>query len=162
MLWLLIGIGLILFGIVIGKIKDDDDCFSCAFPLGFGAVLVTLCIVMFLANSWVILHKNEQLQEYNEDIQVLIDRRDEQVQLISVYCKDYPLEKGIYENFNPQILLKLPEIKSDTFLIAQLNSVASLSTDVANTRMQLNGIRRSLRWYSHRWIIPSFVKPIVD
>ena len=43
---------------------------------------------------------------------------------------------------DPKILLKLPEIKSDTFLIENLKIYLSIQDDIYNKKIERNGVEK--------------------
>jgi hypothetical protein len=127
-----------------------------------GGILLGFFVAITVGFTGLTLGLNEENQRIDADIVVLQDRYNSQKVVIENAIAKYPLEQDVLKSFNPAILLSLPEIKSDTVISKQLELLLTIQDDIYTRQLRKNEVNMNLRVYSHRWFVPTLVKPRVD
>lgn len=137
--------------------RSNDDYAGGFAVAGVIVGLVTL-LISLLVTGFVINHQTELIQ-VNRDIAVAEERFKEIQKTILSYAEKYPIEKDLLKSFNPGILLALPEIKSDSFLVSQIKMAVDYQNSAYELKMKKNSIKQALDFHSHRWFSPTFASP---
>ncbi|MBT3397852.1 hypothetical protein HOA55_04590 [archaeon] len=70
----------------------------------------------------------------------------------------YPLEKGLFGSLSRTLLLKMPEIRGDSLLVAKLKQMAELEDEIYKLNVELNENKGCLDWHS-AWFSMSLISP---
>ena len=158
-LWLVV-IFLIGVAFVLTKLKVSEDLYTP--PLVISFILIFIGLIFTPIFTYNCLKANEEVQRLKEDISILEERFAEQKVFIMASIQKYPLEEDLLKNFNPNILLNLPEIKSDKVIMESMTLVLKIQDDIYQKKMDINKANKKLRIYSHRWFIPTIIKPKIN
>ena len=119
MLWIGITIFLLLLWLVL-KIGDCNG--GVIGGVGFLAIVcLTVVGPATLAMTGVVIHYQTELVKVGRNLEIAKEQYETQLVTITSLAAKYPIEEELLRDLNPEILLNLPEIKSDIFLIAQIN-----------------------------------------
>lgn len=154
MIWYLPTILLAIGWIICSKDPKKAEPFSCLTCV----TLVIVLIVSLIISGLVISHET-RLDEAIGNLKVAEERFEEIQQTILIYTGKYPLEENLFKNFNPAILFKVPEIKSDEFLINQINLAVKHQNEIFNWKMRVNARKQALDFHGRRWFSPTFEAP---
>ena len=144
---------LIIFAlmITIGIIYYKNDYETAGIPLGtFGAFFFVVDLVILLSclssyNSIKTTAK-EKIEVYEEQNEIVLKQLEP---LISKYID---FEKDVYKDLKPtaENILSLcqtyPELKSDTFVLTQINIILSNQREITNLRLSLAGLNAYKLW----------------
>ncbi len=161
MIWLTIPIVLLVMMIVAIRRKWGGECYADAvtgWAVGAGLAWLGIIIVGATATS-IVIGQQKELIKARRDMVILVERYGAVETIIKAYASKYPMEEDLFKNINPLILLKLPEIKSDKFLMEQIKLAISYQTAVFNCRLWINDIKRRLEYHQERWFSPTFASP---
>jgi len=159
--WILIVLFWLIFSILLKKSKFFQQWYS---PFLTGLILFTLIILIAtLDSTFTCISNNEEIQRLEDDIKVLDEKYDKQKSFIMSSLEKYPLEENLLKAFNPTILLKLPEIKSDIFLMKNIENVLAIQDHIYAKKISKNAVQKELRIYrNYRLYYPTLVKPIKE
>jgi hypothetical protein len=128
-------------------------------PSIIAAILLIILCVSIPLTTFNTLKINANLARIEKDLPIVEKQYEAIVATIQTYARKYPIEEGLLRDLNPKILLKLPEIKSDTFLIEQINIAIEYQQRIYALQLEKNQIWAKAKVYSHRWFMPTLVKP---
>lgn len=123
-------------------------------------VLLTLAVSFFVTGT-VISYKTELIR-VSRDIIIAEERFEGIKKTILSYADKYPAEADLLKSFNPVVLLRLPEIKSDVFLVSQIQLAVEYQDSIYELKMDGNSYKESLDFHSYRWFSPTLVNPSYD
>ena len=154
--WTILAVVAIVFMFVAVITKDKDYAWT---ALAISAVGFVVFGIASACASGVVITYHTKLIEMERDIVVLEIRYSEQAELVRDLASQYPIEEKLLKSFDPSILLKLPEIKSDTFLIEQIKILSGYKDRILRRKLMANGYQQDLDWHKHRWISFTLVTP---
>jgi hypothetical protein len=125
------------------------------------------CIILMLVGtilpiaitSCVILDYQTDLIRVDRDLIVVNERFTSIQKTIESYARKYPIEEPLLRSFNPEILLALPEIKSDSFLLSQINLAVNYQDEIFKLQLEKNKIKQALDWHKNRAVSPTLIYP---
>ena len=138
MLWLVV-LGVIRY------IICDDDIFPVIATIGI-IVFAIIGVSAMIMNPFV-MGLNVQGQYRYDNIEILEERYQQQKDFIMIYTEKYPMEEKMLSDFNPAVLLKLPEIKSDVLIVAAIDKILQIQDDIYKEKMYLNTVNKNLRFH---------------
>ncbi len=156
MLYVLIVVAVVVLALVCEKVfrmNTAGAVIACVISIVGGFILT----VAYIAGTCSVLHYQTSLVMVDKDITFLEEKYERQVAAVREVIKTYPLEEALLKSFNPKILLKLPEIKSNGVLIAHLNVINYCLDNIYKHKLRKTGYQRKLDWYSHRWLTTSLI-----
>lgn len=162
MIWWIPSVICFLVALIIvrnGKKKHSDLASGWAVV---GIVIVILTLIGSLIVSGSVIANQKRLVEVGRDIGIVEERFVAIQETIQAYASKYPIEKGLIKHFNPAILLNLPEIKSDTFLMSQIELAVKYQNSIYKFRLKANTIKRCLEFHQERWFSPTFASPYYE
>lgn len=160
MIWLLIPALLLLcFAIHFMLTTDIDDCWGWL----AGALAAVGIIVLFsLITTGFVISYQTSLVECRRDLAIVEERYKEQAKVILTTMKMYPMEEELLKNFDPTILLKLPEIKSNELLTKQIGTLVKIKDKIYEIQLKATGYMQSLDFHQRRWFSLTLVNPTYD
>jgi len=124
------------------------------------STLLIVFIIIFGIFATVVSYRNISLKttlvRISRDIEVSTQRFEAISSTLVEYAKEYPLEEELLKNFNPIILLKLPEIKSDEIVIEQINLAIEYQDKIFELQLLENEKKAKIDYYRHWLFFPSF------
>lgn len=157
MIWLVIAVLAIVFMTVIFKKIEDEIGFYFLFILLSICSIIILIICVIATGS--VLSYQASLIEVERNIVVAQEQFDAIKKTIETYSAKYPLEENLIRSFNPEILLSVPQIKSDSFLTSQISLAVECQNKIYELRMKGNGYKQALDFHKHRWFSPTLASP---
>ena len=115
-----------------------------------------LCIAPGLV-TWTVLRYEAGIERIDRDIPIVADQYQGVEKIILYYASKYPIEEKLLTDLKPAILLKLPEIRGDEFLVRQIELAVAYKKRLYDLKLERNKKWAYLKAYSHRWFVPCAV-----
>ena len=139
--------------LVIARKEDNGDWIFTTFLF----VLVTL-VISFIITGFVISEK-ASLKEARRNVTIAEKRLQAVEQIINKKLEKYPMEKNLLNKFNPAILLRLPEIKSDSLLKETIKQMAECQQQIYHWELRISSLKQALDFHKSRWFSPTWASP---
>ena len=125
--------------------------------IGIGLIIITI-IVTGIQTSIVFAYKLDILK-IKKDIKVAQEQYETQSAIIKDIVKEYPMEENLLKNFNPEILLTLPEIKSNELIASQIKIALQYKNNIYEYKYRVNRIERDLDFHKNKFFSFSLISP---
>jgi len=162
MIWWIITLFLLaltVLGIIYDNKKKSDVVCIVAVPF---FIMLAIAFIVTLVHTYMVHGYHTNLVRIREDIKVFEEKYEDQKTLIIQNVKEYPMEEGLMKNFDPAILLKLPEIKSNQLLMETINLTISIQDKIFEKKLEYNSLNQRLRFHSNRWLSATLMKPKME
>lgn len=144
-------------------VKQNEDVDT----IGMALIIACTCLflnfmIFFVAGGSQSLLINACYDNYERQLEIHVKRYNyEQAEIIEM-LQSYPLETNVYENFNPEILLSLPEIKSNELIRARVERLLDIQNKICEILMESSDLVYYMKTNSYFWWIVPFYVPFTD
>ena len=157
MLWISIAMFLLVLWLVFAISNWDDDW---TYRIGIAAIICLIVVgITIIIGTGAVIHYQVKLVETERGLEVAKKQYKTQLATITSLASQYPIEEELLRDLKPEILLNLPEIKSDTFLIAQIELALKYKDNIYKFQYREIGYRRCLDFHQYRWFSCTLASP---
>jgi len=155
MVWWMIPILLIVLSIVIGSFDSEED--SVVFFAGAGFLCGIILICVGIGMSVTVIKCSHGIDECDRNVIIAQSQYETQIALLEDYIDKFPLETEMITKLEPALLLKLPEIKSNTLLLEICKQAVDIKNIEYEWKYSKSEYQKRLDVYQHWMFIPKFV-----
>lgn len=157
MIWPVMLVVIVLCGIIHSWIKKDMfDAFGWWIVSLFGGMGL---LIGTGGATYAVIEYQTMLVRLDRNMVVANEQYVQQMEIVKHYAEQYPIEEKLLRDLQPDILLKLPEIKSDKFLIAQIEIACGYRDKLFKLEYQRNAYKQALDFHQRRWFSPTLASP---
>jgi hypothetical protein len=155
---------LTIAGFLTRSVVDNNGCAGLStFLVVIAIVTLIICLIITFATSGNIAKYKTEITQHTRNKKVAEERFDAIKTTIASYSDKFPIEKDLLKSFQPSVLLMLPEIKSDKFLLEQINMAVSYQKTVYSKIECINSCKQGLEWFQTMcFILPRLITSNYD
>ncbi len=116
-------------------------------------VLIPTCIGI----TFDILQCKSSLNMHDRNIAIEQSKYEKAEIIVQKSLSAYPMEEKMYKDLSPNMLLKLPEIKSNTLLQSQISVMINCLEKICCEEKQKSRVMRDLDVYQNWVLVPSLI-----